>query len=167
MRPPATDLRVFVDITNSEGQTVAKQEHWPEGELFLPRNGLQAISYASGTSWCFRVLWRLGSICSGWAGLTLRKDRVCRFSAPQPRTRRTVQASRTSASGRRHAMAGSARISFRPRAYRAFGIGGAAAVNRWRFHTDPPISVDFGDRVCCFLPLRFFVSLKAATPLSA
>jgi hypothetical protein len=35
------------------------------------------------------------------------------------------------------------------------------------FTLTPPISVDFGDRVCCFLPLRFFVSLKAATPLSA
>ena len=34
LKPPATDLRVFVEITNSEGQTVAEQEHWPQGGLF-------------------------------------------------------------------------------------------------------------------------------------
>jgi hypothetical protein len=34
LKPPATDLRVFVEITNSAGQTVAEQEHWPQGGLF-------------------------------------------------------------------------------------------------------------------------------------
>jgi len=34
LKPPPDDLRVFVHITDSAGQTVAQQDHWPQGGAF-------------------------------------------------------------------------------------------------------------------------------------